>query len=224
MMPPPTDHEGVIQFKLEFRRAQAPLHASLAELNAWRQILFRLGLTGKDPTRYQGLAYGNLSLRVGHLPYLVSGTQTGAKPSLSAADYCLVTDFDLENNQLRAEGPVEPSSEALTHGAIYAANRQAQCVIHIHSPEIWRCARRLGIRITDPALAYGTPALAKAVQRVVRDISAGVIAMGGHEDGIIAFAADAEHAAMELLRHLAKALELESCGRGQTHQNQNHSL
>ncbi len=220
----PGEKEGVAKFKLEFLPAPPQPQASIAELNAWRQILFRLGLTGRDPTRYQGLAYGNLSRRAGTGSYIVSGTQTGAKPCLSPDDYCLVVDFDLENNRIRAEGPVEPSSEALTHGAIYAGNPQAECVIHIHSPEIWRNTRQLGITFTAPSIAYGTQAMGRAVQEASGDASAGVIAMGGHEDGVIAYAPSVEQAAVELLRCLAKALELEQQSDDSIQQKGSHKL
>ena len=119
------------------------------------------------------------------------------------------SDFNLKNNWIRAEGPIEPSSEALTHGAIYEGNPQAECVIHIHSADIWRNARQLGITFTDPSIAYGTQAMGGAAQEAAGHASAGVLAMGGHEDGVIAFAANVEQASVELLRCLAKALEFE---------------
>lgn len=204
-----TESEGVIKFHLDFIQAQALDLERIAELNAWRQLLFRLGLTGRDPARYEGLAYGNVSRRAKGRSFIVSGTQTGGKPNLSPADYCLVIDFDLEENRLRAEGPVEPSSEALTHGAIYNAVPQARCVIHAHSPEIWHKARQLGIPLTDESIAYGTPAMGKAVIAAATHASGGIISMGGHQDGVLAFADEIGLAALRLVRCLAKAKELE---------------
>jgi len=213
MRPPasalPPEREGVIKFELEFSHALPQALESIAELNAWRQLLFRLGLTGRDPARYGGLAYGNVSRRGGGRRFIISGTQTGAKPCLDAADYCLVLDFDLGNNRLQAEGPVEPSSEALTHGAVYDAVPQAGCVIHVHSPEIWQKARQLGICLTDASIAYGTPEMGWAVGAAAASSSTGIIAMGGHEDGVLAFAEHVGQAAVRLLQCLAQALELE---------------
>ena len=72
--------EGVVQFKLTFLPAD-PLPASmLGNLNAWRQILYRLGLIGQDPHRYGGLGFGNVSIRLesGNAnSFIISGTQTG---------------------------------------------------------------------------------------------------------------------------------------------------
>ncbi len=201
--------EGVIKFDLAFNRAPSQEPEAVAELNAWRQILYRLGLTGCDPSRYQGLAYGNISKRSGANSFIVSGTQTGAKSCLSPDDYCLVLDFDLEKNRVRAEGPVAPSSEALTHGAVYSANPFINCVLHIHSPIIWRNTAQLGISQTDASIAYGTPEMGLAVGHAASNRNHGIISMGGHEDGLIAFADTIGHAVLELVAFLAKAEELE---------------
>jgi len=205
----PCAGEGVIKFALEFNRAQPQAWESIAELNAWRQIFFRLGLTGCDPARYGGLAYGNVSRRADGRRFIVSGTRTGAKQSLGPADYCLVLDFDLAKNCLWAEGPVEPSSEALTHGAVYDAVPQAGCVIHVHSPEIWRNAAPLGIHLTAADISYGTPAMGRAVGVAAATSTTGLIVMGGHEDGVLAFAAHPRQAGTRLLGCLASAVELE---------------
>lgn len=200
--------EGVIKFWLEFSHAPPQAANNIAELNAWRQILFRLGLTGRDLLRYDGLAFGNVSQRAGLRSFIVSGTQTGGKPKLGVDDYCLVLDFDLDQNRIHATGPIAPSSEALTHGAVYESDPQIGCVIHVHSPEIWCHARALGIHLTDAAILYGTPEMGLAVKDAVLYSKSGVIAMGGHEDGVLAFAEHPSQAATQLLRCLARAIEL----------------
>ena len=95
--------EGVIKFGLAFNHGPPQELETIAELNAWRQIIYRLGLTGCDPARYQGLAYGNVSRRTGTNSFIISGTQTGMKPYLSPSDYCLVLDFDLGKNRVWAQ-------------------------------------------------------------------------------------------------------------------------
>jgi len=201
--------EGVIKFHLDFSLTPPSPLRSFAELTAWRQILYRLGLTGQVPDRYEGLAYGNVSQRKNSRGFYISGTQTGGKPSLSAEDYCLVLDFDLAKNHMLAEGPIKPSSEALTHGAVYEANPHIGCVIHVHSPEIWRYAMRLGMAVTDASIAYGTPEMGRAVCHAASEIT-GIIAMGGHEDGVLAYGETVGQAAIRLLLELEKALELEN--------------
>ncbi|MDD5034362.1 MAG: class II aldolase/adducin family protein [Methylococcaceae bacterium] len=200
----PASSEGVIQFDLEFSLSPAPDEDSIAELNRWRRTLHRLGLIGLDPNRYGGVGYGNVSLRTGGNGFIVSGTQTGGKEQLDACDYCWVTDFDLNHNKIRATGPIKPSSEALTHGAIYAANPNTGCVIHVHSPQIWNCALVLGIPQTSSRITYGTPQMGIAAQENARGKDKGIIVMRGHEDGVIAFGRNVEETTTELLSWLTK--------------------
>jgi hypothetical protein len=208
----PEETEGVVKYRLDFTPAPAPDWSLIADLDAWRSVLFQLGLTGHDPDRYGGLAYGNVSRRLAGRRFLVSGTQTGGLPRLSAAHYCWVTDFDAEANVLVAEGPIRPSSEALTHAAVYQTLESVNAVLHVHSPELWRQAGPLAIPVTDPRIAYGTPEMAAAVQALLADPAIRLIAMGGHRDGLIAVGETVEAAALPLIRALAAALRRESDG------------
>lgn len=202
---PPETTEGVVKYCLHFRSAPAPEWRLLADLDAWRTLLFGLGLTGRDPGRYGGLAYGNVSRRLGGTRFLISGTQTGGHERLSPEHYCLVTDFDTTRNLLVAEGPIRPSSEALTHAAAYQAASFANCVLHVHSPEIWRHAGQLAIPVTPWQVPYGTPEMANAIAGLLEEPDIRVIAMGGHRDGVIAVGESAESAALSLIRLLAAA-------------------
>jgi ribulose-5-phosphate 4-epimerase/fuculose-1-phosphate aldolase len=110
-----------------------------------------------------------------------------------------------------ASGPIKPSSGALTHGALYAADPQLRAVLHVHSPEIWQAAMALGMPVTDHRIAYGTPAMAAEMQRLyhephVRD--GGMIVMGGHAEGVVSFGAGLSLAGGVLVRTLARALEV----------------
>lgn len=55
-----------------------------------------------------------------------------------------VTKFELRftptpwSTRLVVEGPIAPSSESLTHGQLYALDRDSRFVFHVHSPELWR--------------------------------------------------------------------------------------
>jgi len=210
--------EGVIKFALEFREAPPLPDAALREINAWRKVLYLLRLTGQDPARYGGLGYGNISQRLE--PYdapperrrfVVSGTQTGGLAELDVGHYTTVVESYPKANRLVAEGPIRPSSESLTHGALYALDVSLRFIMHAHSPEIWRHAAALGIPRTDPAAAYGTPEMAAETRRLLRDEAVragGIFAMGGHEDGLVAFGRTAEAAGTVLLRALARAFQL----------------
>lgn len=201
--------EGVIKYQLVFDTGIGPLAwDQLAELDSWRTLLFRIGLNGRDPARYEGLAYGNVSRRLGGRKFVISGTQTGGKPRLEASDYCLVSNFDIGSNALWAGGPIQPSSEALTHAAAYEAGRRVNFVFHVHSPELWVLSPRLSIPVTDPGIAYGTPEMAAAIGALLQRPEADLIAMGGHLDGLIAVGGTPEAAANALFRALTKAFAL----------------
>ncbi len=207
--------EGVIKFELEFTTATPVPLEELRELNAWRSILWQLALIGQDPQRYGGYGFGNVSQRLAPFDaepeqraFVISGTQTGGLAILDASGYCSVTQHDLRRNRVVAAGPVRPSSESLTHAMIYAEDAGIRVILHVHSPDIWRHADSLQLPVTDPAVAYGTPAMALEVGRLFRETDVrdkGLFSMGGHEDGIVAFGATAETAGQRLVSHLAMA-------------------
>ena len=84
------NREGVIKFNLDFRAGPAPAQHEVAELNRWRQRLYALGLVGQDPARYEGLGFGNVSVRCPG-GFLVSGTQTGGLETLGPQHYARVS-------------------------------------------------------------------------------------------------------------------------------------
>lgn len=207
------EREGVIKFDLRFTPAPPldtlPL-AELRELNAWRKLLWQLELIGQDAGRYGGLGFGNLSRRlIASQHFIITGTQTGHLPELDERHYATVIETDVQTNRVCAEGPIAPSSESLTHAMLYQVDTSVQFIFHVHSPVLWHGAVGLGIPVTNPAVAYGTPAMAEGVRRLSADVAAwrmGIFAMGGHEDGVIAFGKTAEETGITLLQYLARAL------------------
>lgn len=212
--------EGVIRF--ETRHETRPLEERVfgdtaRVLAAWRGILAHLRLLGQDPARYEGLGYGNVSARVGpfgDVPrgrrrFLVTGTQTAHVAHASLREFCLVESWDVPGNRVASAGLVAPSSESLTHAALYDASPAVRVVLHAHAPELWRRARELGLPVTREGAANGTPEMAAEVQRLYREgtlAATRVAAMGGHEDGVIAFGATAEEAGGALVARFARAL------------------
>ncbi|TYO98579.1 ribulose-5-phosphate 4-epimerase/fuculose-1-phosphate aldolase [Geothermobacter ehrlichii] len=210
--------DGVIKFDLVHSDGVPPAWDEVAGLCAWRQILYRLGLVGLDPKRYGGVGYGNLSCRVGPFAgepaerrFLITGTQTGGLARLNSEHFTLVRQCHPARNRVVSEGPVRPSSEALTHGALYGADHQIRAVFHAHSPEIWQAALALGLPVTDHRVVYGTPEMAAEMRRLYADPAVrdcGVIVMGGHEDGVVSFGPGLETAGQALIRTLARAMAL----------------
>jgi Class II Aldolase and Adducin N-terminal domain len=212
--------EGVLRFEAQHEwrpLEERPYGETARVLSAWRGILAHLRLLGRDPSRYEGLGYGNVSARVapfGDVPrgrrrFLVTGTQTAHVAQATLREFCLVESWDVAGNRVTSAGPVAPSSESLTHAALYDASPAVRVVLHAHAPELWRRARALGLPVTREGAANGTPAMAVEVQRLYREgtfASVRVAAMGGHEDGVIAFGATAEEAGAALVGRLARAM------------------
>ena len=202
------DREGVIKFNLEHEETVAINRPIVAELNHWRSVLADLGLIGADPHRYGGLGFGNLSARLQGDEFLITGSQTGLLAELTAHHYAHVLDSCLELNKVWSRGPIAPSSEALTHASIYSANWNIRFVFHCHSPDIWANAARFGIPVTSDQQSYGTPELAAEVLKLVSGFSpgsSGLFAMGGHLDGVVAYARSAGYTGNALVNALTAA-------------------
>ncbi len=212
--------EGVIKFSAEHE--QRPLephrHAELVcKLVAWREVMAVTQLVGQDPARYGGAGYGNVSARIGppssprgQRAMIITGTQTGGVAAVGFDHFCVVERYDIERNRVVSHGPIMPSSETMTHGAIYDLSPHIRVVLHAHTPLIWRRAAALRIPTTPPEVPYGTPEMARAVQELWRSSGLSerrILAMGGHEDGIIVFGADCETAGQIMIAYLARAYE-----------------
>jgi ribulose-5-phosphate 4-epimerase/fuculose-1-phosphate aldolase len=84
-------------------------------------------------------------------------------------------------------GPLEASSEVLTHAAIYECNKNIKAVFHIHSKKMWQFMIKKNYPFTAKEIAYGTLEMARATQSCIAENSSGIFCMRGHEDGIVAF-------------------------------------
>ena len=183
----------------------------------WRNVLFALGFIGLDPKRYDGVGFGNASTRVPPFrgprgqqsAFLVTATQTGMKPTLNIDDLTVVETWDLRKNRVVSRGRALPSSESMTHGAVYDVVPGARAVLHVHAPPIFRRAAELRLPVTPAGVGYGTPEMAAEVARMWREDNlqhTRVFAMGGHEDGVVSFGVDVDDAGARLLSVLARAL------------------
>ena len=201
------EQEGVIQFDLQWQLTGV-INADLTALSAWRGILWKLGLIGQDPDRYNGADFGNVSQRQDSSErFIISGSQTGHMEQIQERHYALVTDFDPETNQVVSEGPIRPSSETMTHGVIYRLDTSTNCVLHVHSADIWNAASELCIPMTRPEVSYGTPEMAAEVERLFSETDArerGIFTMAGHQDGVVAFGTTPEAAGVRLITTLAR--------------------
>lgn len=180
------NEEGVIKYKSKWNK-KPPLDESLIkDLNACRQTMFRLGLIG---CAEDGIGYGNISKRLEGNKFIISGSGTGGIEFLNNQHYTLVTSFDIGKNELTAEGPVMASSESLTHAMLYKCHNEINAVIHVHHNALWQKLMSVSI-FTSVDVEYGTPAMAMEIEKITSDPQIKekkIFAMGGHQDGIIAF-------------------------------------
>ena len=190
--------EGYIKYHCNWIKWDAIHPEQIEEINKWRTLLFDEGYIGMYEN---GIGFGNISIRVDENLFLVSGSATGGIRHLSAAHYALVTDYDFALNQLTCKGMTMASSESLTHAAIYNCSKETTAVIHVHHKEKWRRLLQQAAT-TNTSIPYGTPEMAYAIQDLIRENKIGdhkIIAMGGHDEGLIAFGKTLEEAVNYLL-------------------------
>lgn len=192
--------EGYIKYESHWTPGPATHAAAARELDTWRRPLFDAGLIGCYAE--QGIGYGNISLRRGSGGlFLISGTQTGHLEVTDERHYSLVTNCDIRSNAVWCSGPVQASSEAMTHAAIYALSGTIGAVVHAHSAALWERYRGT-LPTTDPDVAYGTPAMAAELDRLYRVAGfrdAGIAVLAGHDEGLISFGTTLEEASTRML-------------------------
>jgi L-ribulose-5-phosphate 4-epimerase len=143
-----------IKFTCEKATAEIAPFGGFAELNAYRRKLLQLRLIGVDAN---GIGFGNLSIRDGATNnFYITGSATGGKAELTLADCARVVAYDFKKNWLRYEGSAIPSSESLTHAAVYESDAQAGSVIHFHDSKLW-AALLNHAPTSSKAVEYGTP-------------------------------------------------------------------
>ncbi len=196
-----TIDEGYIKYVSHWTPGPATHIVAARELDTWRKPLFEAGLIGQYEDL--GIGYGNISVRRGSRDlFLISGTQTGHLTATDERHYSLVTDCDIRSNIVRCSGPIQASSEAMTHAAIYALGGAIGAVVHVHSAELWQ--RSLGkLPTTNPDVAYGTPDMARELDRLYRMEGfkeARVAVLAGHEEGLVSIGATLEQATQRVLR------------------------
>ena len=183
-----------VKFTCERTNGELTPFDGFAELNAYRRELRQLRLIGVDSN---GVGFGNLSVRDGTTKnFFITGSATAGIPELRLADCAKVVAYDFERNRVRYEGSTAPSSESLTHAAIYESDAKVGAVIHCHDSGLWAVILNQ-VPTTSKTVRYGTPEMAYEVMRLFRVTnvhSRKTLAMAGHEGGIITFGRDLEEA------------------------------
>lgn len=189
-------NKGFIKYHCEWIKANVIAPESVIDLTRYRNALYQLDLIREDS---DGTGVGNISRKIQEdssnitsPQFIISGSQTGKLPNVTASDYSLVTSFNPTQNCLTCQGMRKASSESLTHGVIYAHDPAVGAVIHVHNSQLWEGLLDR-VPSTRAKVAYGTPEMAEETQRLFQESKLSqvkIFAMGGHEDGIVSFGED----------------------------------
>ncbi|MEZ4461671.1 MAG: class II aldolase/adducin family protein [bacterium] len=118
----------------------------------------------------------------------------------------MVERWDFQAHRLWSHGECLPSSESLTHAAVYESWPNVECVLHGHAPMIWDCAEGLGLVSTPADVDYGTPEMVQAT-RVLASTHPQLdfFVMKGHQDGVVSLGNTIDEAGRRLLAVWASA-------------------
>lgn len=197
------NREGVIKYNSRWIKEE-PLNGKwVKELNAWRNKLYRLGLIGVNR---EGIGYGNISTRFQEYTFIITGSGTGKLTKLTTAHYTRVTAYNLDENSVTMAGPIQASSESLTHAAVYECDGSINAVIHVHHPELWRKLLNT-FPATRNGIEYGTVAMAREIRRLFKETNLSthkLFVMADHEEGIVSFGKNLKEAGQILLDQLVR--------------------
>jgi hypothetical protein len=186
--------DGVIKYdRSNFTHCDPINSLEYFKLEEWRKVLYQHNLIGEYPEVKIG--FGNMSQRMDYnkfhqtqsRQFVITGTQTGKFSDLDGRHYTRVLDYNIQELKIQMMGPLEASSEALTHAAIYECNHEIKAIFHIHSSAIWNGMIKNKSDFTASNIPYGTVEMARATQKCVGKKSYGSFCMHGHEDGVVIF-------------------------------------
>ena len=207
--------DGVIKYDRSNFSHSSPIDfVEYSKLEYWRKILYKKNLIGEYPG--VNIGFGNLSeikdydgyYKASVPQFLITGTQTGKFSELNGNHYTRVLDYNINLLQIKMMGPIEASSEALTHASIYGHNSNIKAIFHIHSKLIWNGMILNHSAATPESVSYGTVEMARATETCVGKNNFGEICMKGHEDGVIAYGRTLEEAGEIILRLYEKYIGL----------------
>ncbi len=188
--------EGYIKFNINWEQKENNFPYDILDLMEWRDKMHEMKLIGHYEEHNVG--FGNISERFDNSKkFIISATQTGDIYPIEEKHFTTVTDYNIEENTVWCKGPLKASSESMTHAAIYECDKGIRAIIHIHHLGMWKELLN-EIPTSGANVPYGTPEMANEIKRLFKEENLGhkkVMAMAGHDEGIIAFGANLDEAA-----------------------------
>lgn len=195
--------EGVIKFQYTLKKTLPLKEVDYIELEKWRTILFRMGLIGEY--KKEKVGYGNISKRLDqNNQFIITGTQTGKFSNLDGSQYTKIVKCSLDKMSVEASGPIAPSSESITHFAIYQQSSHINYVFHVHHKVLWQYMIDTNMDSTPENIDYGTKEMAQVTKELIASNKFGIFVMKGHQDGIIAYGETCEDTGKILIETLKK--------------------
>ncbi|HPO48947.1 MAG TPA: class II aldolase/adducin family protein [Spirochaetota bacterium] len=198
-------NEGIIKFNVEKWINTPPIDKEIyQDIEKIRKKLYDLKFIGCYEEN--GLGYGNISQKIDEKSFVISGSQTGHLSDLNGENYSVVEKVDFEKNSIVCRGFCKPSSEAITHAAFYASNKNITSVIHIHNLKIWeKMIKDADVFSTPLEAEYGSVKLYQSIFELLReksDFFPLVIVMKGHKEGVISAGQSVQTAFEELINRV----------------------
>lgn len=178
--------EGYIKFECRQISENKPSIDEIEDINKLRKYLYIMGLVGAMP---DGIGFGNVSFKSFRGKMIISCSKTGALSDLSNEHYATIEEFDISKNRVAYSGSLPPSSETMTHIAIFEANTNIKTVAHIHNEAMWQRLISNSLNTSGNA-DYGTVEIAiESYHFAFNSKSAcGIFALSGHKDGVVVYA------------------------------------
>jgi len=189
-----TIKKGYIKFHCDWKKEPALSENALQSIHWGRQEMYARRLIGVYDN---GIDYGNISERLEEGKFVISGSATGGLKKLEATHYSVVDKIDVKNNRVWCNGPIKASSESMSHAVIYQNCPEVNAIVHIRNLDLWKSLVHRA-PTTHASVTYGTPEMANEIIRLLKQTNlrqhTGYFAMAGHEEGVIAFGKNMEHA------------------------------
>ncbi|GET32881.1 hypothetical protein PbJCM13498_17440 [Prolixibacter bellariivorans] len=195
-----SQEEGYIKFNCHWNQQTVNFPPkAIEQLNHWRSKLYQQQLIGIYP---DGIGFGNISVRLNKdNQFIVTGSATGQLVETTMEHYARVDSFRIDTNEVWCTGQVRASSESLSHAIVYQTLREVNAVVHVHDIKRWEKWKNV-LPTTAETTAYGTPEMAMEISRLLavpENREKGILIMGGHREGMLAFGKSLEEACGILL-------------------------